>query len=60
MHERGFVLAPLAEIAADVRVPGKGATVRELYDRWRASAGAPPGAAEPPGFSTGHGPTARV
>jgi 2-amino-4-hydroxy-6-hydroxymethyldihydropteridine diphosphokinase len=60
MHERGFVLAPLVEIAADVRVPGKGATVSELYDRWRASVGAPPGAAEPHGFSTGHGPNARV
>src|SRR5690606_13572871 len=32
MHERAFVLAPLAEIAADEVVPGRG-RVAELLDR---------------------------
>ncbi|HRP47148.1 MAG TPA: 2-amino-4-hydroxy-6-hydroxymethyldihydropteridine diphosphokinase, partial [Trueperaceae bacterium] len=31
MHERAFVLVPLAEIAPDAQVPGHGA-VRELCD----------------------------
>jgi 2-amino-4-hydroxy-6-hydroxymethyldihydropteridine diphosphokinase len=29
-HQRAFVLAPLAEIAPDLRLPGQTATVREL------------------------------
>lgn len=30
LAERRFVLAPLAEIAPDLRIPGRGTTVREL------------------------------
>lgn len=33
LRERRFVLAPLAEIAPDLRVPPDGATVRELLSR---------------------------
>lgn len=33
LHERRFVLAPLAEIAPDVVPPGLDATVRQLLDR---------------------------
>lgn len=32
LAERRFVLVPLAEIAPDLPVPGRGATVRELLD----------------------------
>ncbi len=33
LHERRFVLAPLAEIAADLRVPPRGETVGTLFSR---------------------------
>jgi len=34
IHERGFVLAPLAELARDVVHPGFGLTIRALYAKW--------------------------
>lgn len=40
LHERRFVLAPLSEIAPDARVPGQGASVRELYARLGAEGAA--------------------
>ncbi len=36
-RERGFVLAPLREIAADARDPVTGKTVEELHAAWRAA-----------------------
>ncbi|MGP1310673.1 MAG: 2-amino-4-hydroxy-6-hydroxymethyldihydropteridine diphosphokinase [Phycisphaerales bacterium] len=36
MHERDFVLLPLAEVAAEAVHPTLGVTVRELLDRLRA------------------------
>lgn len=45
-RERGFVLAPLVEVAPDARDPVTGLTARELYLAWRARTGAPEGAAE--------------
>lgn len=38
MHERGFVLAPLAEVAPDWRHPLTGLTVREMRDALPAEA----------------------
>lgn len=35
LHERAFVLEPLAEIAPDLTVPGLGSTVRDLARRIR-------------------------
>ena len=39
MRERGFVLAPLAEIAPDLRLPPDGASVAELLARLGPVAG---------------------
>jgi 2-amino-4-hydroxy-6-hydroxymethyldihydropteridine diphosphokinase len=38
-RDRGFVLAPLAEVAPDARDPVTGLTARELYDAWRERTG---------------------
>jgi len=38
LHERGFVLQPLAQIAGSVIVPGHGRTVAALAERLRADA----------------------
>ncbi len=38
LHERLFVLKPLAEVAADLRVPGHDATVAQLLDALLRSA----------------------
>ena len=40
LAERGFVLTPLADIAADVVVPGDDATVAQLLAAWRSADGA--------------------
>lgn len=42
LHERAFVLEPLAEIAPDLIVPTLGLTVQHLRDQLRSNAGAPP------------------
>jgi 3-oxoacyl-[acyl-carrier protein] reductase len=34
MHERGFVLEPMAEIAPDLVHPVVGETIQELWDKW--------------------------
>ncbi|MEI7656803.1 MAG: 2-amino-4-hydroxy-6-hydroxymethyldihydropteridine diphosphokinase [Phycisphaerae bacterium] len=38
LHERGFVLEPLEEIAPDLPVPGSGRSVRALAETWRRAA----------------------
>ena len=38
LHERGFVLEPLEEIAPDLVVPGSGLTVRAHAQAWRTAA----------------------
>lgn len=38
LHERGFVLEPLEEIAPDLMVPGLGRSVRALARAWRGTA----------------------
>jgi len=35
MSRRGFVLAPLTEIAPDVKHPETGHTIRQMYEEWR-------------------------
>jgi 2-amino-4-hydroxy-6-hydroxymethyldihydropteridine diphosphokinase len=39
MHQRAFVLVPLADLAPDLTIPGTGATVTELLGRLESLAG---------------------
>ncbi len=41
LHERGFVLAPLLELAPDLRHPATGETIRDLYRAWSRSTDGP-------------------
>ncbi len=48
MHERAFVLAPLAEIAPSLLHPSAGLTIAELLERLHRSTAAPPEHPAPP------------
>jgi len=41
LHERGFVLGPLLELAPDLRHPAMGETIRDLYRAWSRSTEGP-------------------